>query len=209
MKFCIIPASPKDGSTPLYELAFLAMAIQSVEKQGIPPEAVIVEIGSRYGKSTITIASVTNRTVYAIDPHDNPLHKEEEETETLTRFKANVHAAGLTDRIKPLVMRSTDVEWDGTPIAVLFIDGDHEEESVRADFEHFYQYVSHGGYIIFHDYADFFPGVKKFVRGLIDEKVLHFVGVLHTMIVCQKPFPWMVSEEGYSHGKDTKKAKQL
>ena len=37
------------------------------------------------------------------------------------------------------------------PIDVLFIDGDHEYEGVKADFELYSPLVRHGGHVVFHD----------------------------------------------------------
>jgi predicted O-methyltransferase YrrM len=52
-----------------------------------------------------------------------------------------------TDEIRARVERALDAR----PLDVLFIDGDHRYEGVRADFERYTPLVRHGGIVAFHD----------------------------------------------------------
>jgi len=49
----------------------------------------------------------------------------------------------------------------------LVIDGLHDYGSVSADFLHFESFLADSALVAFHDYADYFPGVRKFVDELL------------------------------------------
>jgi hypothetical protein len=55
------------------------------------------------------------------------------------------------------------VPWEG-PISLLLIDGLHDYQSVSRDFSHLERHVVDGGYVLFHDDADYFPGVRLVVQ---------------------------------------------
>lgn len=64
-------------------------------------------------------------------------------TQTLHCVLADSHAPATRDRVRGLL--------DGRPVDLLFIDGDHTYEGVRADFELYAPLVRPGGLIAFHD----------------------------------------------------------
>lgn len=58
-------------------------------------------------------------------------------------------------------------------IDILFIDGNHREESIRKDYELFSPFVKQGGLIIFHDTSHpLFPGPGKAVREIEERKLV-------------------------------------
>lgn len=145
----------------------------------------LVEIGSYCGKSTIALACAIRAEspesrVYAIDPHGGTVgahgqgiwHGES----TLERFRHNIGAAGLSPYVVPIVKRSWEVKWDA-PIALLFIDGLHDADSVGRDFAHFEPWIGLDSLVAFHDYRDEYPGVRTVVDELVAtglyEKVDH------------------------------------
>jgi hypothetical protein len=85
---------------------------------------------------------------------------------TWEKFRRNILEAGVVDIVEPVRAHSTEVAWD-KPINLLFIDGLHDYAHVVADFDHFAGWVVPRGFVAFHDCADYFPGVKKFVNELI------------------------------------------
>jgi len=99
----------------------------------------IVEIGSWKGKSTIWIAKAISKNVsfYAIDPHiGSSEHQTEGPIWTFEEFKQNIARAGVQDKIIPLVQTSEDARRSvDEPLGFLFIDGAHEYEFVKKDFE--------------------------------------------------------------------------
>ncbi len=143
--------------------------------QELPRPHVIVEVGSYCGRSTVVFGSAlkslgSDGRVYAIDPHDGVVGALDKGLRagpsTLARFAHNIADAGLEEVVVTVQQRSFEVNWE-QPISLLFIDGLHDYANVARDFFHFELNVAPGGYIAFHDYADYYPGVKAFVNELI------------------------------------------
>lgn len=137
-------------------------------------EGAIVEIGSWMGKSTAWLAAGSaargRETVHAIDTFEgSPEHQDttvlREEGTTYHRFTDNLERVGLFDRVTPIVATSLKAAagWDGSPVRLLFIDGDHSYEAVKADLEAWLPFVVPGGYVVFDDVIDAFPGVQRLV----------------------------------------------
>jgi len=126
---------------------------------------VIVEIGSWKGKSTICLASATNSTVYAIDPHTgSPEHRKKMgKVDTYQDFLTNIRHAKLSQKVKPLRLTSKQaITKINEPISLLFIDGDHSYKSVLQDFKLYYPKLNLGGIIAFHDTVSW-PGPRQVV----------------------------------------------
>src|SRR5207249_1694096 len=85
---------------------------------------------------------------------------------TLQTFNRNIADAGLKAVVEAITRRSYEVSWE-QPVAFLFIDGLHDYPNVSRDFLHFERWVVRGGCVAFHDYADYYPGVKTFVDELV------------------------------------------
>ena len=135
----------------------------------------IVEIGSWFGKSTISMAlgakSGRGAKVYAVDPHDGipdntVFAKKPERTEEI--FRDNIKRAGVDNIVIPLVMTSEEASkgWR-QPISLLFIDGGHEYDNVLKDFLLWAPHLVEGGIVVFHDVlyssASAYPGIIKVV----------------------------------------------
>lgn len=121
-------------------------------------EGCIVEIGSWQGKSTVWLGLGTleafRRKVYAIDPHTGSEEHQipGQKIWTLEKFKENVQRAGLSDIVSPIVSLSHEARRSfDQPVGLLFIDGAHDHESVKRDYELWAPLVMDGGYIVFHD----------------------------------------------------------
>ena len=119
---------------------------------------VIVEIGSWKGKSTICLGlgsrAGSSVPIFAVDPHADYRHGE---------FKDNVDRAGITDLVTPVKGLSQQVVGDfDRPIELLFVDGSHEEDDVREDFDTWVPKVVDGGVVAFHD-TTWHPGVRRVV----------------------------------------------
>ena len=87
----------------------------------------------------------------AVDPHrGSALHGESGDTEAALR--ANLQSAGLDDRVEVVVATSKAAAEGWTrPVALLWIDGDHEYSSVREDFLLWAPHVVDGGVVALHD----------------------------------------------------------
>jgi predicted O-methyltransferase YrrM len=120
----------------------------------------IVEIGSYRGKSAVLLAKgsadVGGR-LLCIDPHLNAtgLEKTKFSKDDNDRFHAAINAHGVADRITKWVMTSQEArpKYDGTPIDLLWIDGDHSYPGVKFDLSAWKDLVKVGGIIAAHDYT--------------------------------------------------------
>ena len=140
----------------LYDLA------RSIQRD----DPTIVEIGSWMGKSSVifgtAIANKPDGVVHCIDPFDGrgdtrSCVRYAREMSSLDRrlieqFRHNVMRFGVADRIEVHVGISEQVilEWSG-PIDLLFIDGDHSYECVKADFLGWTPWLAEGALVCFHD----------------------------------------------------------
>jgi hypothetical protein len=174
------------------EEADLLMATAASALRGGP--RAIVEVGSYCGKATIALGRVAQALapearICAIDPHDGVVGSRDGQLSRLppTRatFQRNIERAGLAERVDVHESRASLVEWDG-PIGLLLIDGLHDYASVASDFEHFERWVPDNGYVVFHDYADYFPGVKLFVDGLVRRGDWARVGAAGSLVVLRR-----------------------
>jgi GT2 family glycosyltransferase/predicted O-methyltransferase YrrM len=153
-----------------------------------PGRGAIVEIGSAWGKSTIFLASGSKQAgrekVFAIDPHSrDPWYLRRHgltEFSSLAAFQRNIHRFCVGDWVVPVVSTSTEAArtLQCGPIRLLFIDGLHTYEGVKADIEDWVPRVIPGGIIVFDDYLSEREDVG--VRRAADELVASgSVGPVH------------------------------
>lgn len=117
----------------------------------------VVEIGSWLGKSTTWLAfgaRCMRGRVYAIDPHlGSPEHHEMwGEINTYEKFMKNMNRIGMKEYVVALRNTSANVarKWS-EPVAFVFIDGNHDEPEVEADFSLWWDKLIEGGVIALHD----------------------------------------------------------
>lgn len=156
-----------------------------------PP--ILVEVGSYHGKATVLLGSVAQALcpaarLLAIDPHDGLLGATDrgltQVLPSLASLRANLAKAELTGLVKVIQSRADAVVWRG-PVALLLIDGLHDYAAVAQDFGHFSPNLQPGSYILFHDYADYFPGVRMFVDELLATKTCTLVEQADSLVVLQ------------------------
>lgn len=154
----------------------------------------IVEVGSYCGKSTVVLGSVVKAArpearVYAIDPHDGRVGAMDRGITsgppTRATFDRNIAQAGVADVVLPIQSYPFEVTWD-RPIGLLLIDGLHDYANVARDFSHFAQWVEEGGYVAFHDYASYYPGVQAFVDDLLASQRYRKVHLKGSLMVLEK-----------------------
>lgn len=144
------------------------------------------EIGSWKGRTSIVQAlalrdgRISGAKLYAIDTHDGGLDLIErvahEGGSTLPQFRANVRSVGLSELIDEMVMpseRAAEVLGErGVRLRMLFIDGAHDEASVRRDIRAFLPLMNPRGIIALHDFDhDRWPGVTKAYHAELADKV--------------------------------------
>ena len=176
--------------------ADLLLSVTLKSCTGLPPPHHIVEIGSYKGKSTILFGSVVKAyfpaaKVYAIDPHEGMVGAADEGIQSigpsLEAFRRNISDAGIADAVELIRDYSYQVAWE-RPITLLFIDGLHDYFNVARDFWHFAEYIVDGGYIAFHDYADYYPGVMAFVDEILQKGDYQKVQLEDSMMVIRKKY---------------------
>jgi predicted O-methyltransferase YrrM len=159
----------------------------------VPGASAVVEVGSYCGRATVVLGGVVRAVrpaarVWAIDRHDGKVGAAGQYVAvgpTLEKLRANVAAAGLDDVVKIVRAAAPDVPWQ-EPIALLLIDGLHDYASVAEDFRHFEPWLADGGYVAFHDYAGYFPGVVAFVNELLAGGGYRRAQLAGTLIVLRK-----------------------
>jgi MMP 1-O-methyltransferase len=129
----------------------------------------IVEIGSWKGRSTICLAAGAKEAgrgkIIAIDPFigSSEHQRQDPDVNTLAEFKTNIANAGIAEMVEPKVMTSREAAAAFTePVELCFIDGAHEYEFVKEDYDLWFPKIVEGGVVAFHDTISW-PGPKKVV----------------------------------------------
>ncbi len=159
----------------------------------LPAACAVVEVGSYCGRGTVVLGSVVKAIrptarIWSIDPHNGKVGTADRYLTmepSLEKLKANIRAASLGDVVEIVRAGAPEVTWRES-IAMLLIDGLHDYASVACDFHHFAPHVVAGGYVAFHDYASYFPGVAVFVDLLLSIGEYRKVDAGGSMIILQK-----------------------
>lgn len=128
----------------------------------------IAEIGSYIGASACcfgaAVSADRNTRIICIDTWNNHAMSEGNR-DTWAEFKRNT--ASFSDFVIPVRGFSTDVVEQVRKISpsldLLFIDGDHSYEGVKADWEAYKGFLKPGSTVVFHDYG-WAEGVKRVVH---------------------------------------------
>lgn len=136
-------------------------------------DGVVVEIGSHLGGGAVALGLGTQDggggAVVCIDKWDSDHAGQVRWNNTDNLFPTmwrNVRDKDCGLSVVGIRGKSGDVAgWWGNPIRVLFIDGDHSYDGVKADFEAWSRFVWKSGAVAFHD-CDIEPGVTRFVKEL-------------------------------------------
>lgn len=136
----------------------------------------VVEVGSWIGTSTSVIADFIlpyNGKVVAVDHWRGNLgiipHQIAQKIDVFLVFKYNMIVLNLWDCVCPLITDSitaSSLLTDGA-FDMVFIDGDHSYESVKADIEAWMPKVKEGGVLCGHDYSASHEGLKQAVNELL------------------------------------------
>lgn len=135
-------------------------------------KGVIVEIGSWKGRSTVWLGYGSKEgnhvKVYAVDPHTGSSeHRLFGRVWTFDDFMENIKWNHLEDVVIPLVTNSESaVHLIAEPVEMIFIDGSHEYEDVKNDFQLWYPKIITGGVLALHDVTTF-PGPARIAEEFI------------------------------------------
>ena len=118
--------------------------------------AIAVEIGSARGKSACFVGMALKENgsgqLYAIDPHTLTDWNDSQSVDTHDIMRDHLEKLALTDVVTIVRRRSIDSSDSvPMPIDLLFIDGDHSYEGVKADWGTYKPRMDPFGLIVFHD----------------------------------------------------------
>ncbi|OKH55464.1 glycosyl transferase family 1 [Calothrix sp. HK-06] len=137
--------------------------------KSLPEDAVIVEIGSFKGRSTVAMSYAcvgTKRKIYCIDTWDGN-DSDFSERNFFEIWQENIQKNNLEEYVVPIPGYSHDVlkRWhelgDNNAIDFIFIDGSHQYLDVLKDFELSFPLVKDRGWIAFHDVIYTWPGCER------------------------------------------------
>ncbi len=159
-------------------------------------EARFVEVGCLLGKSLSYLSieitnSGKNIELYGVDTWpkmrvDQKGYKEgglsKFEGDTFKAFQWNMKSSGI-DNITPIRMLSSEAakQFEDRSLDFVFIDAEHDYNSVKNDILSWLPKIKNGGYIGGHDYE--MDSVKKFIKEQFDGKFI--IGTITTSwLVC-------------------------
>jgi predicted O-methyltransferase YrrM len=131
------------ASLRLDEAGFLYRLVREVQPR------TSVEIGRFRGGSTFLIASALEEGV--LHSYDVETRQGHAGSELDRELVAALERYGLAQNVRLHVQDSRTADPPGESIDLLFVDGDHREEGVRADFERWSPLLEPGGHLLFHD----------------------------------------------------------
>jgi predicted O-methyltransferase YrrM len=149
------------------ELEFLAELASTHKK--------ILEIGSHYGRSTRAMADNTEGVVVACDHFRGPTDvimcwKDREAI--YDAFLKNMGEHIASGKVLPWKANHKSLDIATSPVQpkfdMVFVDGQHDYDSVYRDIQFGLSVLETGGLICGHDYDITSPGVVMAVNGLID-----------------------------------------
>ena len=127
--------------------------------------AQVLEVGSAFGYSAITMALAGADHITAVDPHTwLPA--------SLDVMLENLAAYGVTDRVEVMAGHSFTalpvLAGEGLEFGLVFVDGDHSYEAARHDIEWARKLLGPGGVLAVHDVGETCccAGVAEAVKSL-------------------------------------------
>jgi hypothetical protein len=153
----------------------------------------IVEIGSFHGRSTSALAlgsqDGNGAPVYAIDPYvtfTGPLGGKFGPRDKIGFFQ-NLLFTAAVPQVWVIHLPSVQAAkgWQ-EPIALLWIDGDHTYEGVKADFDSWSPFVIPGGLVAFHDSLDPRLGVHRLIGEILETSGYKHIGGVEKITLLKK-----------------------
>jgi hypothetical protein len=164
-------------------IALVLSAIMD-HKFHIPP--ILVEIGSYCGRATtamgLAVHGIGRNDVRILAIDEPGVGRAPDGRPPQDVLREQLAANGLSDIV--ICAPEDDAEPWQHPSRLLLVDGQHDYAGVRDDVEKYASRIAPGGYLVFHDYADYCPGVQRFVSEmLVDEDCpFEFVAHVNTLV---------------------------
>lgn len=160
--------------------------------RNVAATSVIVEIGTYRGRSAVALALGTQlghrARVYAIDPHVTfkGVKGGEFGPPDMAALYANLAKAGVGETVAVVCLPShmSARAWTEQNVGLLWLDGDHSYEGVRADFDAWFPFIVPDGVVAFHDVDA--PGVKRLLDELAADPRVKFVDTVERLAWLRK-----------------------
>ncbi|MCW2924727.1 MAG: hypothetical protein JWM98_2131 [Thermoleophilia bacterium] len=151
----------------------------------------VVEIGSFRGRSTIALAlgAPAHVSVIAVDPHEEFVGEHGGHFGPADRvaFFENLLREGVADRVRlinlPSVAAAAAVEG---PVHLLWVDGDHSDAGVTADFHTWQRTLAPRATVAFHDAADPTTGPGRVAAEAVASGRYEFVDRVDKIVVVRR-----------------------
>jgi predicted O-methyltransferase YrrM len=146
------------------------MALHELAKECV--NSSIVEIGAWKGRSTVALASGSlagkEMPVYSVDHHTGSEEHRKVDNKpvwTYPEFKQNIENAGVESIVHPLIKDSIEATkgFMNEAVGLIFIDGSHKPEDVKADFEAWIPKLKPGGIMAVHDTTNW-TGPRELIK---------------------------------------------
>jgi predicted O-methyltransferase YrrM len=148
-------------------LTFDEAALLYRTARSLPGDATAVEVGRFKGGSTFLIAAAMpqDAVLWSYDLHVK-LTGELSGERLDAQLAGALERYGLLDRVRLVVGDSRTADAPPEPCDLIFLDGDHTYEGVRADYERWRAHLRPGGHLLLHDAggATPHPGVVRLVE---------------------------------------------
>lgn len=182
----------------------IMMALADFAAQ-VPADQEIVEIGVFHGRTALQMAwgarQGNGAHVTAIDPWDLPGNDYGPPfTDPGTRRWAYHHVKSLGYARDITLVQAFSIDatmnYDGPPVGLLFIDGDHSKEGATRDIETWAPHLAPDARIAIDDYGHpDWPGVKEAVDWLVEDGFLEPVKIYHGALAVTRLAPLGESEK--------------
>lgn len=128
------------------------LAVEAEELARLAESRRVLEVGSAYGFSAVTMALAGATHVTAVDNHAGDTWL----GDTRTVLQRNLDTAGVADRVTVVEADSRDglAGLAGQKFGLIFIDGDHSYAGAAADIAGALPLLDHGGVLAIHDYGE-------------------------------------------------------
>jgi predicted O-methyltransferase YrrM len=170
----------------------------------VSEQPIICEIGVWKGKSSYIFATaIKNRrgSLYSIDPFDGDGDSASKDSyqeqikqmpvSLLQNFQDTMRKHGLLESVKILPYLSSEArkKFEGNKIDLLFIDGNHDYESVKEDYLLWSDLIVSGGALVLHDVgAKHVDGprrvMEEFIKGNPQWRDIRIVGEMGVAVRC-------------------------
>jgi len=144
---------------------FEDLALLYLLARDVPGPGVTLEVGSYKGLATTALGKGVeaggHAPVHTVDPHTGDRQALEEAGRAAISSEADLLAtirrASLGHVVRAHTMTSHELVtyWNGEAIRILFVDGWHSYEAVRADLEDWIPHLDRGGVVLVDDYANY------------------------------------------------------